>query len=344
MTLLGFDGFQNATSMVKPEWGSAVMLSSAGRDGSTNGGATSNSVTTWVYTLPSTAAVCIWGIAYNFSGSGSLSSANNFWAFRDTAGTAQIAVFVNTSGFIEIRRTNRAGTLLATSTGHTAIGQSAFHYYEIKVGLSTVSATVTVRLDGVQVATFTGVTSSLTSDVKTVAVNVGTGTSAVQFDDLYVCDAVDATATQGQPNDDFLGDLKVQTLFPSADGDTTQFTPSTGTNHAALVDENPLTTTDYNQDAIVGERDMYQLDDLPSGTSTVFGLRLGLYALKSDIGTRLVKPLLKESGGTITTDTAQGLSTVAAGVFGSIRAAKPSTGGAWTAADVNALQAGAEVA
>jgi hypothetical protein len=342
MTLLGFDGLQDAATMTKPEWGSAVMSSVTGRDGSTNGAASSGSVVTWVYTLPTTAAVCICGFAHNYSGSSSLSSANNFWQFRDTAGTAQIAVFVNASGFIEIRRTNRAGTLLATSAGHTAIAQSAFHSYEIKVGLSTVSATVTVRLDSVQVVTFTGVPSSRTSDVAAVAVNVGAGVSAVQFDDFYVCDAVDATATQGRANNDFLGDLRVQSLFPTADGDTIQWTPSTGANWAA-VDEVPPSTADSVSSITSGNRDLYQLGDLTGTIITVYAIRVALYANKSDAGPAQVKPLVKENS-VVTVASAQGLALTAAAIFGPLRAVRPSDSAVWTTTDVNALQAGQEVA
>lgn len=58
-------------------------------------------------------------------------------------------------------------------------------------------------------------------------------------------------------------------LFPGANGNYTQWTPSTGTNHAALVDETPCNgNTDYNFTTTVGNRDSYTTDlsSVPNGS------------------------------------------------------------------------------
>jgi hypothetical protein len=172
-----------------------------------------------------------------------------------------------------------------------------------------------------------------------------TNNGGVQFDDLYVCDGVDATATQGRANNDFLGDLKVATLIPTANGDLTAWSKSTGTNAAALVDEIPPNTTDYIFSSTSGQRELMTLPDLPSSAGAVYGLRIGIYGLKSDAGASSVKPLIKESGGTITAQTAKALSTTAGGYYGDFLFTKPSAPTTpFTASDVNALQAGVELA
>lgn len=57
-------------------------------------------------------------------------------------------------------------------------------------------------------------------------------------------------------------------LFPQSDGNYTQWTPSTGASHFALVDESVCNgTSDYNKTTTVGNRDSYTVDisSLPSG-------------------------------------------------------------------------------
>jgi hypothetical protein len=58
-------------------------------------------------------------------------------------------------------------------------------------------------------------------------------------------------------------------LVPSSDGNYTQWTPSTGTSHFALVDETPCNTTDFNSTTVVGNRDSYgvSLSSVPNGAT-----------------------------------------------------------------------------
>ena len=59
-------------------------------------------------------------------------------------------------------------------------------------------------------------------------------------------------------------------LLPTANGNYTQWTPSTGTNHAANVDETPCNgLTDYNSTTVAGNRDSYTVDisSVPNGAT-----------------------------------------------------------------------------
>ena len=47
----------------------------------------------------------------------------------------------------------------------------------------------------------------------------------LDIDDLYICDG-----TGSAPHNTFLGDCRVDTLLPTADGTAQQWTPSTGTH------------------------------------------------------------------------------------------------------------------
>lgn len=339
MSLLFFDAMQNSTIIPKPEWSGAFTDEGGGRDGVSNGSGGLHSNANRTLTLPSSAATIIVGFAYYVQNFG--------WSdipiqFNNAGGANQASLRINTSGFIEVYR---GGTLIGTSSGHSAITTSSWHFIEVKITLTTAtSSTVTVRLDGVTRLTITGVaTAASTGNVTSLTIQgVGFGSNGSYWDDWYICDAVDATATQGRANNDFLGDCTVQVLLPTAAGDTTQMTPSTGANYTT-VDENPPNTSDYVSDAVSGHRDLYNVADLTGTIGAVYGVRESIYVTKVDIGTGSVKPVLKENS-VVTADTAQSPASGSwVGVHGAMKAVRPSDSAVWTATDVNNLQIGVEV-
>lgn len=337
MALLFFDGFTDVQTMPKPEWGVTSWNNGTGRNGQTNGAA---SVTTQVrtLTLPSTAATCILGWAQVYTASW---NTNQYMALKDTAGTTQLVLFVNTTtGFIEIRRTNATGTLLGTSSGHTPISaNSAWHHIQWKATLHTSTGISVVRFNDVEVLNLSGqVTSSLISNVATIDYH---GLSLASIDDMWVCDGTDGTSTQGRANSDFLGDLRVMQHYPTAAGDTTQWTASTGSNWDC-VDEVPPSTTDYVSANTSGNRDLYNITDLTGTITAVYGVRETIYVNKTDGGSTTLKPVIKENS-TVTADSAQGLSTTANGIYGTTKWVKPSNSGTWSGTDVNNLQVGVEL-
>jgi hypothetical protein len=81
----------------------------------------------------------------------------------------------------------------------------------------------------------------------------------------------------------FINDRHWQVRTPTTDGHYTDWTPSTGTNHAALVDEIPPNTTDYNSTAVVGNIDSFNTD-APSGPATAGVLIAYTMYLQKDTG------------------------------------------------------------
>lgn len=345
MSLLFFDGFQDATLMPKPEWGVNYPNAGAaglGRDGSAAGAARASNTTVMV-TLPTAATTCFVGLARMATSridSGVVSFVR--------AGVTELVVTVNAAGMIELRRTSVTGTLLATSSGHPSLaGNNLWHHFQVKAVLRSDGAgSAEVRLDGATtpVINYTGQTSGTTGDVTQVGLHgPANGSGDLYYDDMWVCDAVDATATQGAANNTFLGDMKIVSLYPTAAGTTTQFTPSVGANWSC-VDEVPVNTTDYVASPTVGNRDLYGLGDLPAGAGNPKAIRVGVYAQKTDAGASSLKPAVRESGGLVTAQAAQALTTSWAGYFGASLFRRPSDNAAWSVADVNGLQAGVEVA
>jgi hypothetical protein len=355
MTLLFFDGLQDAAVMPKPEWdvGGWTWSSQTGRDGSANGAG----MTGFKYlALPSAAATVVAGLAFQVASGGlfgnSVSTLVSFGVGGATGTAAMTMIGVSPTGLLEARWgpgnvDYRTATLIGTAA-HVPLVVGVWHSLQVRLTPHASAGALELLLDGVSVLSVSGVkTNGSSTPVTHLALsgsNANGNNFLSYFDDLWVCDAVDASATQGRPNNGYLGDLKVVTLIPSANGDQLDWVPSTGTNHAALVDEVPPNTSDYVSASVVGARDLFAMTDLP-GPGVVYGVRAAHYSLKTDTGASSVKTLLKEAGGTITAQAAQPLSVSAAAYAGPFAMSKPSAPGTvWSAADINALQVGVELA
>ena len=239
---------------------------------------------------------------------------------------------------------NTNGTLVLSGGGGTstfALGANQEYYIEWKVTIadSITAGSCKVRVNGVDV-----ITAPAGADMKATANATADGfrfgalnqQMTVDYDDLYICDQ------SGTTNNDFLGDIRVDTLFPNADGTYSQFTPSTGTNHSALVDEATPNTTDYNFALTPGLRDSYAFQDLPSLVSPiVYGVQVNAALLKDDAGNKQVALFTKtgaenSDGATFALGTSQ---TYVSQIF-----ERNLNGTAdWTQASVNAAEFGAKI-
>lgn len=341
MTLLFFDGFESADLVQKPEWDTASSWSA--QVGRSAGAAAPATNTIKTLTLPTAAAVCYLGVAFRMNNNSPLGNSAPGWMMFRTAAADVCSITLDATGHLQVRSGGAGGTVVATGT--MTFAPLIWHQLQIRLVLNTTAGSIQIRVNGATTPdiNFTGALSTATGSVAAVRLGAASSTStSMWYDDLYVCDAVDATATQGRPNNDFLGDLKVSQLVPSGAGDSTQWTPNTAVANWTTVDESPPNQTDYVSSSVSGQRDLYAMADLPNG-GTVYGVRLGLYAQKSDVGASSVKPVLKEGvSGTVTSQTAIALGVSWASLWGTMLAVK-AAGTAWSVADVNALQAGVEV-
>jgi hypothetical protein len=163
--------------------------------------------------------------------------------------------------------------------------------------------------------------------------------SVAFFDDVYVCDTNGAA-----PRNNFLGSVKIETLLPQTDavsaGSNAGLTPSTGTDHGAMVDENPPNTSDFNSASTVGLKDTYQYPTMTL-TGTVYGVQTNLYVNKSDAVARqvcaVVRPVSTDFDGANVSPTTSFI------YFSEIRAQNPQTSADWLVSDITALQVGMKV-
>lgn len=257
--------------------------------------------------------------------------------FGDSGATSHITIAINASLGIDIKR---GATVIASSVA-SVVAAITWFYLEVHVKVSDTVGAVNVRLNGSpsDIVSFSGDTknagTATTIDTVRVVSAASVSSQVTHIDDLYICDGL------GTVNNGFLGDRRVQTLFPAGAGATTGLTPTGSATNWQNVDEAPASSTDYNGSAVTGTRDTYALGDLVSGTSTVHGVRSCVAAHKSDAGAASMKPALKV-GTTTAYDATVALSTSMT-EFGAIRESSPDTSAAWTAAEVNGMEFGAEV-
>ena len=199
-----------------------------------------------------------------------------------------------------------------------------------------------VRLDGTTVLSASGVdtqhTGNATANIVTLLSNyLGTEAVGVFFlDDLYICDG------QGAANADFLGDCRVDTVLPEADGGQADFSPSTGTDHYALVDEaSPNDDTDYVESSTLGHAERYGFAALPALTADVYGVQLNVQAKNPGVGSRSLAGLAR-AGGVTATGADQALTSAYRNLT-QVWEVAPDTEVAWTQAGVNGAEFGVQV-
>jgi hypothetical protein len=274
-----------------------------------------------------TSGAAIVGVACRFTAVPS--AQNKFLDIREGA-TVHVALAINTSMQLVVRRD---ATVLAT--GATVLALNTWYYLELKTVIHDTTGTYEVHIDGVTEITGTG------ADTR----NGGAGTwdrvalispgVQVGMDDLYVAD------DSGSVNNNFLGIVKVETLLPqTGNGTNTGFTPSTGSDRGALVDENPPNTTDYNTGTTAGQKDTYNYPAL-SLSGNVLGVQTNLYTIKTDAGARTVAPVVRIGATDYDGTTVSPLTTYS--YFSELRELNPNSGVAWTTTDVGNLEAGMKV-
>lgn len=271
---------------------------------------------------------------------------NNLLVLLDTTSNVQMGVKTNSDGTFSIFRTSHAN-ILGTST--FALTGNTWVYIELKwkISDSISSGDVVLYADGTAILTLAGA-----SDTKNTANAYAThfclfsNTPAVTspdtitcyIDDLYLADLT------GSYNNAALGSVRVCTLFPSGDGNSSQLTGSDGnsTNNSLLVDEtSPNDDTDYVEHATASNKDLYAFGDLPGTISTVYGFATNIIAKKSDAGAKTAAPVVRSNstdydGATVTLSTGY----VA---YQEIHETDPNTASPATPAAVNSMQFGFKV-
>jgi hypothetical protein len=268
---------------------------------------------------------------------GSLDNIDLF-SIRDN-GTTQVDVVLNTNGTLSLTRN---GTTLGTTS--SAISTGSFNHLQLYATIHNTTGVAKLKLNNVLEIDLTS------QNTRNSANNYGNefvlGNSRIQysvmttvdFDDLYVCDG-----SGSSPYNDFLGDCRVDTGYPTGDS-SVQFTPSTGGTNYNLVDETPVNTSDYVDSSTSGHVDLYDFTDPPTLTTpTIYAIAVNHYAQNPEAGGQNLKAHIKNN--TTTADGATYALTNAWKIYQSVFINDPNTGAQWASQSaVNSTKVGQKIA
>lgn len=257
--------------------------------------------------------------SYNFDG---LSFANDI-----DSDAVCVAVLVN--GSIQAYRGTTPGSNILGTSVAGLISPDTWYHLGVELTRSTTTGTLNVYVDGVQVLALTGLNTYATP-VAIVNICKAFLTGTKYYDDFYMCDAAS-----------WLGECRSTPLVLTGDTAQKDFTPSTGADNYACVDELPPNKTDYVSSATAGAKDRYTVTDMSYTPTAILGLKVSSVVMKDDITTRTVRNTLK-SGATNANGATKPLSS-SYRFIEDIFAADPNTSAAWTKSGVDAVEVGIEV-
>ena len=253
------------------------------------------------------------------------------------SGTSHLDLRLTNTGTVRITRN---GTTLAT--GATVLSATTWYYLELKFTIADApNGVYDLHINGVsEFSSSTADTrNGANASVNQIVLRGGSiSGQSMSFDDFYLL-----TTSGGAPTNDFLGDVRIQALFPDGNGNSSNFDGSDGnsTDNYLLVDEStPNGDTDYVASGDVNDKDTYTYTNLSPGTGTVYGIQHLPYARKTDAGARSICTVDRLSATEV--DSANKALTTTYLYLPDISEAKPG-GGVWTVTDVNSAEFGHKV-
>lgn len=222
------------------------------------------------------------GIAFATLGNGS--------PLNGGGGAIHTALCLNTSGSLQAYRGRPLGTGDASALGSSlgaassnTLNTNTWYFIELVVTVSDTVGSVQVYVNG-SATPWLNLTNVDTKDGATTTIDTlgfaAVGTGSTFYDDCY------CVSGSGGARTTRLGDVRARAVVASAgDGAVAQFTPSSGADNGAMVDESaPNGDTDYNESASVGNIDTYAFATL-GATGQIFGLQVHNACRKTDAST-----------------------------------------------------------
>lgn len=245
---------------------------------------------------------------------------------RDESNVYQVKLFVNANYGISAYRGD--DTLLGSSSDFI-VSNLKWHFVEVKVTISDTVGEVTVRLDETQVLNLTSQDTKNGSDYARKIRLAQIYARDTSIDDFYIDDA------------QFNGNCRVRTFMPDSDGNSSDFTRSTGSNDYECVDEtSPNDDTDYIYSDTLNHKSIFGITT--GSVGTVKGIQVNNLVRIDQAGTRKIKPIIRSNS----TDY-QGTETEAIGagyLFESeIFETDPDDSNPWTQTKLEAAEFGLEI-
>lgn len=226
-------------------------------------------------------------------------------------------------------KATRNGTQLGISTNQVIFADTWVHL-QVKVYIHDSAGTVDVLANGVNVLSISGVDTQNggTGVINRVAL-YGITDSYAYFDDFWLDDS------------EFLGDCRIECLFPSGAGATTAWTASSGNNYECVDEATPNSDTDYVSSSTADQIDTYAFGNLATTAGAVKGVQVSAFARKDDAGSRNIA-LVARPGSTDRAGDTQALSDSYT-YYSQIWETNPDTSAVWTISEVNASEFGVKL-
>jgi hypothetical protein len=261
-------------------------------------------------------------------------SSQTFLKFFETGSVAGMELRLNSSGALSVYRTSTH----LSSTASGIISANTWYYIEFKYTINNTTGSYTLKVNEEQLINETSKDTQQggTADIDAVRFQ---GSALYPdnfwFDDVYICD------DSGSVNNDFLGNCRVDDLLPNAAGDQTDFTPSAGSNYAAMDEVPPDDDTTYVESSTSTDQDLYNYTPMPT-VGTIHGVQINTMVRETDASDFTLKTLIK-TGTTTSADSAQAIAGQTYEVLRRVAEQDPDTSSAWTENGLNGAQFGLEV-
>ena len=248
-----------------------------------------------------------------------------------------IRAFGASSDVIDLHRASqelrvRVGATVYTPAVAVEAADFTVYFWEMHCVAHASAGSVTVRKDGVEVFTVSGIDTLGTGGsvgYSRVAFNPNSEGNLSYYTDLYIREAPES----GNP---FYGPILLRYLKPASDVQA-QWTPNAGTDNFNRLNQAHDGDTTYVESDTLGDEDIYTLDDLPAGVNSVIAVVPVAVSVAPSGGAPQVELGIETAAGVVQT----GERTVGVSNYqtqmGDAQVEKPG-GGGWSIAAVNELK------
>jgi hypothetical protein len=205
-----------------------------------------------------------------------------------SANMGHVGIRTTALGAIEARKLGGQGFSFVWYTGYgSAIGRSAdgvigigsWYYVEMYCKIHATDGVVVVRVNEVEVLRLENVDTLNTTGGQGATISQAGITGGATHCDFYVCDAT------GAVNNTFLGEVRVDCHFPTANPTHSDWTPSAAVDNHETVDEPAQNgDTDYNSTGTNDAMDTFEVEHLKNAGGLLHGVQVVVCDTKEDAG------------------------------------------------------------
>lgn len=216
--------------------------------------------------------------------------------------------------------------VVGTSATGLFSAHNVWNYFEIKVLFHNSAGTIEVWINGVKALDLSGIDTTATANAYANVLRLSDPSIGGNWDDVYIDDS------------DVLGPIKIETLYPTGAGATTDFTPLSGDNYTNVDEALQDGDTSYVASDTPGDVDTYAFGNLVTTAGLVKGVQVIAVAKKDDAGAKTIAPVVRP----VSTDRVGDTVTLADSYtqYRQIYNLNPEDSAAWEIADVNGSEFG----